>query len=112
VIWMLLLGAVGLTVVLVRASIAEPLRNALPPPIGLRGLSALEREKAKVLLCCSLCTGTWVGWALGLYAWWLGLFAVEGLLAIPAVGAFGFAAAICSYVVETWLRRGDPPKPH
>jgi hypothetical protein len=96
---MYLLGGVGLTIILTMAHICECVRRALPAPIGFRNLP----EGGKCLLGCPLCTGTWVGWAVGSYAWW------RGVIAISDVVLFGFAVAVASYFAGVWFHHNDVP---
>lgn len=104
-IWLYLLGAAGLTIILVMSKVCKPLREALPPPIGFRGLDSATTERP-ILLGCSLCTGTWVGAAVGAYAFIADLLPswacriCNGLL-------FAFSVALVAYVFGTWLREHD-----
>jgi hypothetical protein len=94
-----------MTVVLVMSKVCAPLRNSLPPPVGFRGLDP-EATERPILLGCTLCTGTWVGALVGLYALhqemlprWASRLGDALLVA--------FAAALISYVLGTWLREHD-----
>lgn len=100
-IWFDFLGACGITIILVMSTIMKPLRMALPPPIGLRGLDPKDPGRPILLACC-LCTGVWVGLAIGIQA------KLQGYLSgfIDAV-LFGFAVAFVSYVGGTWLNEHD-----
>ncbi len=105
-IWLYLVGGVGLTIILTMAHICEFIRKGLPAPIGFRGL----KEGGRCLLGCPLCTGTWVGWAIGAYAFWRGVIPtrVENL---PDVLLFGFAVAVASYFAGVWFHHNDVPLP-
>lgn len=96
--WLHFLGACGITIILVMSTIMEPLRMALPPPIGLRGLDP-EDPGRPILLACTLCTGVWVGLAVGILAWLQG-----NVSSFLDVALFGFAVSFGSYVGGTWLR--------
>lgn len=124
-IWIYLLGVCGITVVLVMSRVAKPLRHALPPPIGFRGIElqdpmeiaerlskgeevpAIEPSKRRaVMLGCTLCTGVWIGMAVGLLAFFAE-FLPQHLTRIANAFLFGFAAAFISYAGGTWLRNND-----
>lgn len=101
-IWVYLAGGVGLTIILTMSHICECVRRALPAPIGFRNLA----RDGKCLLGCPLCTGTWVGWGVGLYAWW-----AEALPRLTDAIAFGFAVALASYFAGVWFHHHDVPLP-
>ena len=105
-IWVYMLGGVGLTVILTMAHICECIRRALPAPVGFRNL----KEGGKCLLGCPLCTGTWVGWAIGAYAWWRDVIPRQ-LEHLPDVLLFGFAVALASYFAGVWFHHNDVPLP-
>lgn len=100
-----LLGAVGLTVVITMSHIARPLRYW-----GCRAL----RRCGLTLPCplyCSMCTGVWVGAAIGAYHL-LSAHGPEVVLAAPArfmldVAALAFGTSVVSFVVTTWLASQD-----
>ena len=98
-IWIYLLGGVGLTIILTMSHICECIRRGLPAPIGFRKL----KDGGKCLLGCPLCTGTWVGWAVGAYAW------LTGKCEIHDVILFGFAVAVTSYFAGVWFHHNDVP---
>lgn len=134
--WLYLLGVCGGVVVLVMSRIAKPIRHALPPPIGFRGIESLdpmevEEQQANgkvaafvsdnrpraVMLGCTLCTGVWIGLIVGLYSFFYE-FLPRILTRVADAILFSFAAAFLSYVGGTWLREHDkiaghkpPPRP-
>jgi len=117
--WLLyILAAAGLSVILVMAKIAAPIRNFFPPPIGNRGLPPhnlceIGPEAAKrpaTLLGCCLCTGFWTGLFMGLlyflrFARPLTLADLHAhcVVALPDTLAFGFASAVVSYCIFAYL---------
>jgi hypothetical protein len=104
-IWLYLLGVAGISVVLVMSKICNPIRNALPPPIGFRGLDQEKTERAILLGCC-LCTGIWVGALVGLYVFCQDLLP-RWATRLGDATLFAFAAAVISYLLGTWLREHD-----
>lgn len=104
-IWLLLLGSVGMTIILTMANITEPLRSALPAPVGFSGLKPGAKTP---LLGCPLCTGTWVGWAVGAYAYSQDILPCTPTQ-IPTVILFGFAVAVASYFAGVWFHHNDVP---
>ena len=109
--WVLyLMAAAGMSVILVVSRIARPIRDLLPPPMGLKGLPPhnpcnLDEEAAKrpaALLGCCLCTGFWTGLLFGLMHC-LRHVLPGGWCLLPDVIAFAFAGSIASYIAFAWL---------
>lgn len=105
-IWIYIAGGIGLTIILTMAHICEWIRQALPAPIGFRGL----KPGGKCLLGCPLCTGTWVGWAVGSYAWYADVLP-RRVDRLPDVLLFGFAVALGAYFAGVWFHHHDVPLP-
>lgn len=106
-----LLGAVGLTVVLVLSHIARPVRYW-----GCRAMRWLGLE-LPCPLYCSMCTGVWVGSAAGtvrlLNDHGAQIVYLEPIGFSVDVLAMGFATSVVSFVVTTWLRsHGEYTEPH
>jgi len=106
--WLYILGACGITIILVMSRIMKPLREAIPPPVGFRGLEESDPCKIDrpIMLACTLCTGVWVGAVVGAYA------CISDLLPrwttrIGDAVLFAFAAALLSYFFGTWLKTND-----
>jgi hypothetical protein len=100
-----LLGSAGITVVLVMSKVCLPLRMAIPPPVGFRGLDP-EKYDRPILLACTLCTGTWVGALVGLFAF-LPEASLRWSSRLCHAFLFAFAAALVSYLFGTWLGEHD-----
>lgn len=89
-IWMVL-GAVGLTIVVVHGSILAPLRRLYPP-----------------LLNCALCTGTWVGLALALLLLFVDQLP-EWVSRLATCLSVGLSVPVVAYLVSVWLHEHNPP---
>lgn len=105
-----LLGIAGLTIVITMGKITAPIRNFFPPPIGSKGQSkqclcdtSIEASKRPaMLLCCAMCSGTWVGGFFGTLFITrdtlppLARIIVDGIM-------FAFAGSAASYAFFAWL---------
>lgn len=97
-----LIGSVGLTVIIVLSHIAWPVRYW-----GCQAMRWLGLE-LPCPLYCSMCTGVWVGAAVGLthicssfgpLVLWQ-----EPVRCALDVGAMAFSTSVVSYLATTWLR--------
>lgn len=104
-IWLYLLGGAGITIVLVMSTLFESIRNAIPPPVGFRGLDP-ETTTRLIMLACTLCTGAWVCFFVGLYAINVDLLP-RWFTRLGDTVLFAFAGALVSYFCGTWLRKHD-----
>ena len=106
--WLYILGAAGITVVLVMSRIMKPLRDLIPRPVGFRGLEESDPCKINqpIMLACTLCTGVWVGGAVGIYASFSDLLPRWATRMGDAL-LFAFAAALVSYLLGTWFKNND-----
>lgn len=97
-----LIGAVGLTIVIVLAHITWPIRYW--------GCTLLRRVGLRLPcpLYCTMCTGVWVGAGVGavrlLSAHGAHVALVEPVGFVIDVAAMAFATSVVSFVVSTWLR--------
>lgn len=90
-IWLLLLGALGFTLVVTTSTIAAPVRRLWP-----------------ALLTCAQCTGFWVGGGVGaVYGVLWPLESYRHLIAVAL--AFAFATSILAYLPAVWLHEHNPP---
>jgi hypothetical protein len=87
-VWLELLGATGLTIVLVLSHIAWPIRYW--------GCRLLQRAGLRLAcpLYCSMCSGVWVGAGVGLVAGGGWLHVLE----------MAFSTSLVAFLASTWLR--------
>jgi len=105
-----LVGSVGLTLVLVLSHIAWPIRYW-----GCKLMKHLGLE-LPCPLYCSMCSGVWIGAAVGAFKIVLShgweVVACEPLGFALDVGTMAFSTSVVAYVTSTWLRtHGEHTEP-
>lgn len=106
---LVVLAGAGITLVLVRGSVFDALRLQGP-------------RQTREFFDCPLCTGVWIGVALGSYSWGLGelQLAPTWLLSTPYLLGIGCITAVVALVIHklvdlldalttaAWVRIGNP----